>query len=169
MSVKRTAIAGAFMLRQYTRFVEAGRADRDCPHRGIPGKEFAMPQAAVARKVAPYLTHEFFEGIKNDEEIMNLVLTPGGLLDLVDVVVTDPALTAEERAYLESVPVALQEAIRATIAAAINEGKEVQVQFSPAYDFGLHLWDYGEAISVHLAGPYTNETMPEYLKGVQQA
>ena len=56
-------------------------------------------------------------------------------------------------------PLAFKEAVRVTIRAAIQDGKGVQVQYSPAYDFGLRLWDYGQAISVHLQGPYTEPTI----------
>jgi hypothetical protein len=117
-----------------------------------------MPLAAVAFKLGPVLTPENLAELGADAEFMSRLATEGSLIDLAH---DFAGVTDDERVYLDSMPYALREAVRVTIRAAIQEGKGVQVQFSPAYDFGLRIWDYGQAISVHLEGPYTEDTRPD--------
>ena len=118
-----------------------------------------MPLAAVVYRLAPVLTPESLGQLSEVAGFMSLLETEGSLIHLASEYV--PGITAEELAYLDSMPLAFKEAVRVTIRAAIQDGKGVQVQYSPAYDFGLRLWDYGQAISVHLEGPYTEATMPD--------
>jgi hypothetical protein len=66
-------------------------------------------------------------------------------------------LGREDLRYLEAMPSALREAIRATIYDGLAEGKSIQLQYSPAYDFSVQVWDYGEAVSVHVSGPYETD------------
>jgi hypothetical protein len=120
-----------------------------------------MPLAAVVYRLAPVLTPEFLGQLSEDEAFVPLLETEGSLIDLAGQYVPD--ITSEELAYLDAMPLALKEAVRVTIRAAIRDGKGLQVQFSPAYDFGLRLWDYGQAISVHVEGPYTESTMPDRM------
>ncbi|HVM07952.1 MAG TPA: hypothetical protein VM345_05800 [Acidimicrobiales bacterium] len=75
---------------------------------------------------------------------------PGSFLE----VARSLGLDERDLEYLQSVPEVLQETIRATVAAAVSSGKAVQVQYSPAYDFEVRVWDYGAAVSLHLSGPY---------------
>ena len=117
-----------------------------------------MPLAAVAFKLAPILSPEYLSQLGADAAFMERLGSEGTLIDLAEEFA---GITREEREYLDSMPLALKEAVRVTVRAAILEGKGVQVQFSPAYDFGLRIWDYGQAISVHLEGPYTEATMPD--------
>lgn len=76
---------------------------------------------------------------------------------LVPVARTVLDLSDEDAAYLEAIPSALREALRAAIYDALASEKSVQMQFSPGYDFSIQFWDYGEAVSVHLSGPYEIE------------
>jgi hypothetical protein len=155
MSVKRTVIAGVLMLRSCpNQLYERDLHIIDGHEKGV-----RMPLALMVRKLAPVLTEDSLGELSQNEAFMALLLTPGSLVDVASEYVPD--ITQEELQYLGAVPAALQEAVRASIAAAIDGGKAVQVQFSPGYDFGLHMWDYGDAVSVHLAGPYTDATQPE--------
>ncbi len=119
-----------------------------------------MPLAAVAYKLAPVLTPEILGQLSANPDFMERLATEGSLIDLA---AEFAGIIGDERAYLELMPVAINEAVRVTIRTAIQQGKGVQVQFSPAYDFGLRIWDYGQAISVHLEGPYTKDTQPARL------
>ncbi len=120
-----------------------------------------MPAAAVAFKLGSVLTPENLAQLGGDASLMSRLATEGSLVELAQEFgeITDP----DEVEYFSSIPRAIQESIRVAIRAAIQDGKGVQIQFSPAYDFGLRIWDYGQAISVHLEGPYTEATMPTRL------
>lgn len=63
-------------------------------------------------------------------------------------------LDEKDLEYLEAMPTALHEALRASIFDALTNGKSAQMIFVPAYDFGVKVWDYGEAISIQVEGPY---------------
>ena len=111
-----------------------------------------MPYAILVEKLAPALTGEALEALRNESpEIVERLERPRTLLDVTHEVV---GLDERERAYLEEIPPVLREGIRATISAAIAERKAVHIQYSPGYDFEVRLWDYGQAVSVHLSAPY---------------
>ena len=63
-------------------------------------------------------------------------------------------LSDRDARYLAAIPSALREAMRAAIVDALANKKTVQFQYSPAYDFEVRFWDFGEALSVHVSGPY---------------
>jgi len=113
----------------------------------------------MVRKISPVLTQESLTALGQNETFMTALNSPGALVDLARDYIPD--IAPEELAYLQAIPPVLQEAVRASIAAAIDGSKEVQVLYAPAYDFELHIWDYGEAVSVQVRGPYTEATMPE--------
>lgn len=95
-------------------------------------------------------------------DTLDRLSVPGGLVDVAQAVL---GLDNAQIEYLQSVPSVLQEAIRGAIAEALNQGKAVHLQYSPGYDFQVRLWDYGEAVSVHLSGPYRgNEAKAAYLR-----
>ena len=73
---------------------------------------------------------------------------------LVDLAKSRAGLDDDEAGYIASIPATLQEGIRATIAQAVDAGKAVHIMYSPAYEFGVQMWDYGQAVSIHLSGPY---------------
>jgi hypothetical protein len=83
--------------------------------------------------------------------------TRGGLVDAISTCVE---LTPQEAIYFEAIPATLREGLRATAFEALSQGKSVQVQFSPGYDFEVRLWDYGGAVSVHVSGPYGERPGP---------
>lgn len=111
-----------------------------------------MPYAALIRKLAPILTAESLHALKTDSpQVVAQIGQPGTLVDVADDVV---GLAEYEKGYLNAVPTALREALRATIASAIEDEKDVHVQYSPGYEFEVRVWDSGQAIGVHLSGPY---------------
>ena len=73
---------------------------------------------------------------------------------MVTIATTHGDLASHEQGYFEAIPAPLIEAMRAAIVAAIDAGQAVHLQYSPGYDFEVRLWDYGDAISIHLSGPY---------------
>jgi hypothetical protein len=111
-----------------------------------------MPYAALIRKLAPILTAEALHALKIESpEVVEQIGKPGTLVDVAGHVV---GLEEYEKDYLRAVPTALREALRATVASAIADEKEVQVQYSPGYEFEVRVWDSGQSIGVHLSGPY---------------
>jgi hypothetical protein len=111
-----------------------------------------MPYAILMEKLAPALTNDALQALKNDRrDLIDRLGTPGTLVDVAREVV---GLDENESAYLEKMPPALQEGIRAAISAAIEARKSVHIHYSPGYDFEVRLWDYGQAVSVHVSAPY---------------
>jgi len=73
---------------------------------------------------------------------------------LVDVATRVLKLDAAGRSYLQAIPSPLREAMRAAIYDALSDGQSVQISYSPHYDFELRFTDYGEALSIHVKGPF---------------
>jgi hypothetical protein len=111
-----------------------------------------MPSALMMSKIQAALTPEAIRDIKqNQRELIDQLNRPKTLVELAGNVA---GLDDRDRTYLEAVPPALREGIRAAIASAIEDDKAVHVAYSPGYDFEVRLNDYVEGISVHLTGPY---------------
>jgi hypothetical protein len=55
--------------------------------------------------------------------------------------VLDRALETAEEAYLNAWPPGLLATIQAAVADAITRGVPVQVQWAPAYDYEVHVWE----------------------------
>ena len=110
-----------------------------------------MPYALTVEKIAQLLTRDAVAGIAADAEGITALAERGSL---VDVAAEAAGLDADERAYLDSVPPVLLEAMRAAIVEAVGAGKAVHLQYSPAYEYSVQVWDFGQAVSIHLSGPY---------------
>jgi hypothetical protein len=108
-----------------------------------------MPSAAMVDKLATVLNAEI--AADPDPEILGRLQAPGSL---IDIAIETAGLTEDEAAFLQGMPNTLLEGVRAIVVQALGTNKAVHVQFSPAYEFGLHVWDYGEGVSVHVSGPY---------------
>jgi hypothetical protein len=76
---------------------------------------------------------------------------PGSLVRVAKNIL---GLSSTETRYLEAIPPALREAIRAAIYDAVNADKSVQISYFPAYDFEVRFADYGQALSIQVSGPY---------------
>ena len=103
-------------------------------------------------KLQGVLTPESIREIRqNQPALIDRLNEPESLVDLAGSVAD---LDDADRAYLEAVPPALREGIRATIASAIKDDKAFHIAYSPGYDFEVRLNAYVEGVSVHLSGPY---------------
>jgi hypothetical protein len=111
-----------------------------------------MPYAAAMDKLTTVLTTESIQAmLAQDDNPLAELQKRGSLVEVARDLV---GLEDHEAAYIEAIPQALREAIRAAIADAAEAGKAVHLQYSPGYDFSVQLWDYGTGLSVHLSGPY---------------
>jgi hypothetical protein len=111
-----------------------------------------MPSALMMYKLQGVLTPESIREIRqNQPALIDRLNEPESLVDLAGSVAD---LDDADRAYLEAVPPALREGIRAAIASAIKDEKAVHIAYSPGYDFEVRLNDYVQGVSVHLSGPY---------------
>jgi hypothetical protein len=111
-----------------------------------------MPYALAMDKIIPVLSGEGVRHIRDETpEVLERLHTRGAL---VDVAKEYAGLTADEASYIEAIPSTLVEGIRGAIAEAVESGKAVHLQYSPAYDFSVQIWDYGQAVSIHISGPY---------------
>jgi hypothetical protein len=121
-----------------------------------------MPHAVTVRKLAPALHAEATKThmTANPDHLESL----RNGAPLADVAHAAVGLTDDEREYFESMPRAVAEAIRGALLAAITDEKDVHIQFSPAYDFEVRVWDFGDAVGVHVGGPYTPGTVPARLQ-----
>ncbi len=110
-----------------------------------------MPMALVIDKLAEILKCDVVTGVGDDDEGLLRLSEPGSLIDEAKA---GAGLTDDEAAYLHDMPPALLEGMRAAIVEAIKTDKAIHLQYSPAYDFQVRLWDYGDAVSIHVSGPY---------------
>ena len=111
-----------------------------------------MPSAVMMVNIQGALTPEAIRDVRqNQPQLIDQLNTPGTLIELAGSVAD---LSDADRAYLEAIPPALREGIRAAIASAIDDDKAVQVMYSPGYDFEVRLNDYVQGMSVHISGPY---------------
>jgi len=122
-----------------------------------------MPNHMTVAQINAALSTESVRAIRADApELVEQVSRSGAFVDVARALLD---LSDDALAYLEAIPTALQEAVRAAVADAVNAGKAVQFQYSPAYDFEVRLWDFGEAISVHVSGPYPTDVPRERYLG----
>ena len=109
-----------------------------------------MPYAKIVDKLASLITKDAVMSF--DENVLESLRVPDSLLQLAEV---HGDLTGAELDYLSAVPPALLEGVRAAMVVAIEAQQAVHLHFTPGYDFQVRLSDYGEALSIHLIGPYS--------------
>jgi len=111
-----------------------------------------MPSALMMYKLQGALTQESIDALRRDApDVIEQFKVPGNLVEVAGNVLD---LDSNDIAYLEAIPPALREGMRATISSAIDADKPVHIGFSPGYDFEVRIWDYEQGVSVHLSGPY---------------
>jgi hypothetical protein len=121
-----------------------------------------MPYALAMDKMIRVLSSEAVNQIRSETpEVIDQLRERGSLVDAAKQLA---GLTDDEASYLEAIPTALMEGMRAAITEALDSGKAVHLQYSPAYDFSVQLWDYGDAVSIHVSGPYP----PDYPRDSYQ-
>ncbi len=109
-----------------------------------------MPNAMTIASIARVLDRIRLDQAGTDD-LVGRLREPGSL---VEVLKAEAELEDYEVEYLSSIPDALVESMRAAAVSALAAGKAVHLQYSPAYDFEVHVWDFGHAVSLHLGGPY---------------
>ncbi len=112
-----------------------------------------MPNAMTIASIARVLDRIRLDQAGADD-IAGRLREPGSLVEVLKV---EAELEDHEVEYLSTIPDALIESMRAAAVSALAAGKSVHLQYSPAYDFEVRLWDFGEAVSLHLGGPYPPE------------
>lgn len=113
-----------------------------------------MPNNVAVDAMNAALSTESVRAVAADAGLVEQLQRSGSFLEVAQSLL---GLDDAGLEYLRAIPTVLQESIRAAVAAAVAEGKPVQVQYSPAYDFEVRLWDYGAAVSLHISGPYPPE------------
>jgi hypothetical protein len=103
-------------------------------------------------KLQDALTRDAIGALRRDApHMIEQLKVPGNLVEVARSVLD---LDSEDIAYLEAIPPAVREGMRAAISSAIEADKAVHVGFSPGYDFEVRVWDYEQGVSVHVSGPY---------------
>jgi hypothetical protein len=121
-----------------------------------------MPHALTLRKLVPVLFAEVIKVLMSERpDLLEMLREGAPLEDVADAAV---GLEGVEREYFEAMPRAVKESIRGALLAAIADEKDVNIQFSPAYDFEVRVWDFGEAVGIHLGGPYAPGYDPERFR-----
>src|SRR5437667_12194793 len=111
-----------------------------------------MPSALMMYKLQGALTPDAIGALRRDApHMIEQLKVPGNLVEVAGSVLD---LDADDIAYLEAIPPAVREGMRAAISSAIEADKPVHVGFSPGYDFEVRIWDYEQGVSVHVSGPY---------------
>ena len=104
----------------------------------------------MTEKIAPAVSSTAVGNFNS--ETLDSLRTPGSLIAVIE---READLDEKEKVFLRAIPNTILEGIRALVVQAISTNKAVHLSYSPAYEFGLHVWDHGEAVAVHLEGPYT--------------
>lgn len=110
-----------------------------------------MPNALTVDRVNAAFSVTSIADLAADDALVARMRESGAFLDVAADLLD---LGSDDMAYLAAIPPVLQETIRAAIAEAVSRAVGVQVQYSPGYDFEVRVWDFGEAVGVHLTGPY---------------
>lgn len=111
-----------------------------------------MPLALAMDKLTGILTTESIRTMLEEHpEVLEQLRARDSL---IDVGKEWAGLEEHEAEYIQAIPAALREGMRAAIVEAAAAGKAIHLQYSPGYDFSVQMWDYGAALSVHVSGPY---------------
>jgi hypothetical protein len=117
-----------------------------------------MPVAAVVQSANLALTQEAVRSLHAEQSgLIDELSRPGSLGAVAQ---SHLGLSDEDRRYIEAIPNAVQESLRSAVHTAVASGKAVHLTFRPAYDFGVSVWEFGDAVGVQLTGPYTGAAFP---------
>ena len=151
MSVNNTAKRGEFDGSRVVVVLVPLILLQETPTSALGEKGNHMPNAVMLEKLNAAMSFGAVQALADDPgDLLERLATPGSLVEVAESVLGEDV----DVSYLRDMPSALQEAIRAAVSDALQNGKAVQLQFSPAYDFGVKIWDFGDAVSVHVSGPY---------------
>ena len=111
-----------------------------------------MPLALAMDKLSAILTTESIRTMLDEHpEVLEQLRERDSLINLGK---EWAGLEDHEAEYIQAIPMALREGIRAAMVEAAAAGKAIHLQYSPGYDFSVQMWDYGARLSVHVSGPY---------------
>jgi hypothetical protein len=113
-----------------------------------------MPGSTSFFEMREILKLESLQAMLGDEGLVEGIKTPHGLLDVVDRVLPD--LPGVEREWLGQIPRHLREAVRAVIASVALDDDEahLDLQYEPAYDFSVKVYQFDKAVVVRVSGPH---------------
>jgi hypothetical protein len=111
-----------------------------------------MPGFAMIQQANVALSGGGAAALKSDPDFMSQIAQPGSLVSVAREVLD---LSSDDLNYLEAIPLAVQEVIRATIYHAVAQSRDVHLSYQPGYDFAASVVDYVTAIGVTVTGPYT--------------
>jgi hypothetical protein len=117
-----------------------------------------MPGNVAVQAANLTMTKEGVQTLK--QEFPEVIERLGERGTLVEVASSHLGLTTEDANYLDAFPSGVKEAMRAAVVDAIDNDLAIQFQFKPAYDFAVEIWEFGDAMGVHLSGPYTGAAFP---------
>jgi hypothetical protein len=90
-----------------------------------------------------------------DEGLTETLARRGGLRDVIKNLLPD--MPADEAAWFDAIPDVQQEAMRAVIneVVASDGALELDVQFTPAYDYAVKIFDFDTQVVIRVSGPLT--------------
>ena len=133
-------------------------------------EEGQMPRTLEMKQVRALTSLESLKGLAAVDDLRGMLGRPGGLMDLVDQVL--PTLSADERAWFGGIPSSQQEAIRAVVdhVLSTNDGitnddlkTELEIEFTPAYDYGVNIFEFDRTVVIRVSGPYTGQPSPREI------
>jgi hypothetical protein len=100
------------------------------------------------------------EAIGQDPSAFDRLREPGTLVPFAQEFL---GLSDDTARYLADFSPRLLEGTRAAVIAAVDAGRSVHVNYVPAYDFEVRLFEYGNATVVSLQGPYPGQDYPSAI------
>jgi len=118
-----------------------------------------MPRIRGMHDLRGATSPEALKALMEDAELRAQIGRPGGLFEIITKVLPD--LDAEEVGWLGAIPAAQVEAIRAVIeSVATSDGLELEIQYEPAYDFSLNVYEYDKCVVIWVNGPFPGQAFP---------
>lgn len=115
-----------------------------------------MPRGLEFQRLRELVGRDSLDVLAADEGMLRRIQTRGELLNIIDEFLPD--LSADERAWLGGIPASQQEALRAVIEdVTLTPGTDLELQFQPAYDYAVQVYDYDKTVVVRVNGPYTGQ------------
>jgi hypothetical protein len=115
----------------------------------------------MVQKANAALTAETVGSLQGDADLVEKLGRPGAFLEVARDLLE---LSSVDLRYLEAIPPAVRDAMRAAIHAAVVEGRAVQISYHPAYEFEARVFDFVSAVGIELHGPYTLPASRESYK-----
>lgn len=125
-----------------------------------------MPGTLMMQKVRMGLTREALQAVAGDSDLSEMLARPRSLGEVAERLLD---LEDWELAYLRDFPERVQEAIRAVIHDVVShpdENLELELYYTPAYEFAVTIHEFDRSVVIHVQGPYTGQpSAREVYKG----